>query len=134
MSAAEILVVRELDKGIYASSGGGRPRVVSRHQSGPRGLTNAINALAENREDCVKSFGSIGAGAGWLEVVEAGGKPGTGIILPSFIDWSDMEPPVSSDYQWWKKEQKIWQQFAVQIDEWLRRDEQAYYDSLDQEV
>lgn len=82
-TAAEIIVVRQLDAGIYRSEGGGEQRVYSRHVSGPRGFANALRSHSDERRSATLGYGNIGCGGGWLEVVPRGGGPGSGVHLPS---------------------------------------------------
>ena len=104
--AAEILVVQQLDKNIYASNGGGQIRVINRHASGPRGLSHAGRSMAYHRNEARKVFGTIGAGQTWLEIVKKGGKAGSGISLSPMMNWITDAPPAGASYQWWQKIQR----------------------------
>ena len=68
----EIVVVRQLDAGIYRLSGGGQAREWSRHTASARGLTLASNSSVRERLDAHHCYGSVGAGIGYLVVVPRG--------------------------------------------------------------
>lgn len=103
---AELIVVRRLHNGIYASEGGGQAKVWSRHVSGPRGLRNAIESHGQERYWAQIGFGNIGSGAGWIEVVPPGGQPGDGISFDFPLDdYYLPHPPVGgAPMDWWQEQ------------------------------
>ncbi len=109
--SAEIIVVRRLHNSIYKSEGGGKAVVFSRHAGGPRGLSNAITSHHRERNTAKVSFGSIGCGAGWVEVVPSGGEPGDGFRLdhPLFgldADYIPKPPIGGAPWEWWRQQRR----------------------------
>jgi len=99
-TSAELIVVRHLNPGIYKSQGGGESRVISRHASGPRGLSNAVKSHYEDNRTAVLGYGNIGCGSGWIEAVPKGGQPGEGVVLNFPFDF--YSPPVGAGMEWWE--------------------------------
>jgi len=105
-SNAQLIVVRHLSDGIYASDGGGKSVVFSRWGSGPRGLKNAITSHEYERGAAFRQFGNIGAGAGWIEAVPYGGNPGDGVRIdhPLFgLDDGLVTNVGGEPFSWWKE-------------------------------
>lgn len=105
---AQIIVVRQLDGGIYASEGGGQAVVWTRHSGGPRAIRKAVRAHGQERREAREGYGNIGMGAGWIEVVPFGGEPGDGIDLADPIFGLSEEelptPPTGgAPLSWWKE-------------------------------
>ena len=100
---AELLVIRHLDASIYKSSGGGQSTIYSRHASGPRGLTNALISHGKERGEASAHYGSIGAGAGWIEIMPKGGDIGSGLRVPGDYQWA-IQPAPQAPLEWWEGE------------------------------
>ena len=66
--ARKITICTALDKGIYASSGGGRTRTHYTFNAGPRNLLKAFALLSEHRHDMTQGYGNIGHSGSWLEI------------------------------------------------------------------
>ena len=95
---AELIVVQRLHAGIYRSSGGGERRVLRRFAPGPRGLTEATRYDQEAKAQAVRSFGNVGCGGTWIEVVQVGCEEGMS------IDPEWYAPPAGASWEWWEQE------------------------------
>jgi len=84
---AQIITVRQLR--------GAAPEVWTRHASGPGGLAAALRAHRVERDDAE-------SGTGWLEVVERGGGPGSGVRLHT--DFAGRPPRGGAPLSWWRDE------------------------------
>lgn len=65
---ATITLHTELNKGIYASCGGGQNLTREIWTLGPRTLVKARKALLAEREENRRRYGDIGRGHSWIEI------------------------------------------------------------------
>ena len=66
--ARKIEIRTALDKGIYASSGGGRTLTHYIFTAGPRNLLKALKLLAVHKRDMTAGYGNIGHSGSWIEI------------------------------------------------------------------